>query len=64
MINGDVNYYAIDPFNNPFQIDRDDWWPFSDPGAAPPKPDPPSHVEVDKIESNISILEELLEYEF
>ena len=30
LINGDVNYYNIDPFDNPFKVIRDDWWPFPD----------------------------------
>ena len=40
MISGDVNYYAIDPFNNPFKIKRDKGWPFPDNEADMPKPDP------------------------
>ena len=28
MIKANVNFYDIDPFNNPFEIIRDDDWPF------------------------------------
>ena len=28
MLNANVNYYNIDPFNNPYKIKRSDNWPF------------------------------------
>ena len=40
MIDGNVNYYAIDPFNNPFKVKRDPDWPFTNADAM--YPDTPS----------------------
>ena len=39
MFSANVNFYNIDPFNNPYQIERSDYWPFPDDSVQMPKPD-------------------------
>ena len=39
MIDANVNYYSIDPFNNPFKVKRSDNWPFPTDDVKVPKVD-------------------------
>ena len=39
MFSANVNYYNIDPFNNPYEVTRSDDWPFADDSVQMPKPD-------------------------
>ena len=39
MNTGNINYYAIDPFDDPFEVKRDPGWLFPDANVLNPTPD-------------------------
>ena len=45
MIRGNVNFNAVDPFNNPYKVRRDKNWPF--PNSSVQKSSPVTQIELD-----------------
>ena len=59
MISGDVNYYSIDPFNNPYKNKRDATWPFANDEVRMPKDELEKSKIVVSTENNGIIRQEL-----